>query len=49
MKHYRVVKSSELGPYVNIDHKTMLNSIYSLMSCMYIKIFMAYGYIYIKI
>lgn len=48
MKHYRVVKSSELGPYVNIDYKAMLNNIYSLMAYMYVKIFLAYGCIYIK-
>lgn len=50
MEHYKVMKSNELGLYININGKTMLNkvrkmlnNVYSLMPCMYIKIFMAIG------
>ena len=35
MEHYRVIKSNELGLYVNIDSKTMLNTVRKMLNNVY--------------
>ena len=32
MEHYRVIKSNELGLYVNIEGKTMLNTVRKMLN-----------------
>lgn len=35
MEHYRVIKSNELGLYVNIEGKTMLNTVRKMLNNIY--------------
>lgn len=35
MEHYRVIKSNELGLYVNIEGKTMLNTVRKMLNNVY--------------
>ena len=35
MEHYRVIKSNELGLYVNLEGKTMLNTVRKMLNNVY--------------